>query len=116
VNRLRGYDSPKKSYPPDYNALNDSGFGVSRCAGRGRGTAGNSRRAAACGRRRGPCVEYDEVPQMPIRAENRQTQRRLSAPMTALAVGERAVDWIKEHRDVWHLSEADAAREEVTHP
>jgi hypothetical protein len=53
---------------------------------------------------------------MPIRAENRQTQRRLSATMTALPVGEWAADWIKEHRDLWQLSEADAAREGGTHP
>jgi hypothetical protein len=53
---------------------------------------------------------------MPIRAENRQTQRRFSATMTALPVGEWAADWIKGHRDLWQLSEPDAAREGGTHP
>jgi hypothetical protein len=79
----------------------------------------HGRKLAACGGLRKTAWtlrRYDEVTQMPIRAENRQTQRRLSAPMTALPVGKWAADWIKEHRDLWHLSEADAARQGGTHP
>ena len=107
--------APKKSYPSNYNALYDPGFRVSR----GAPPVAPAARPETPGVRRlteegmDLAVEYDEVTQMPIRVENRQTQRRLSARMAARPIGEEATDWIKEHRDLWHLSEADAATVEV---
>jgi extracellular elastinolytic metalloproteinase len=107
--------APEKSYPANYNALHDPGFRVSRGAPpvtrAARPETPGVQRLADAGM--DLAVEYDEVTQMPIRVENRQAQPRLSARFEALPLGEAATDWIKEHRDLWRLSEADAETVEV---
>ena len=107
--------TPNRSYPPNYNALYDPAFRVTRgappdAAARGPESRGVQRLAEDG---MDVAVEYDEVTKMPIRVENRQTEERLSARMMDRPIGDSAADWIKEHRDLWHLSEADATTVEV---
>src|SRR2546423_13472700 len=107
--------SSPRSYPSNYNALFDPGFRAAR--GVRAAAARSPIHVAAIQRLRDEgvdlAVEYNDVTRLPVRVENRAPRQRLSSARLDLPIEQVAVEWIQEHRDLWQLSEPDAATVEV---
>jgi hypothetical protein len=104
--------APQKRYPEDFHALYDTGFKRARgfaAAPAPRETTGHKKLTAEVP---GLLVDYDEGTQLPKRVSSQQPEARLSGPTPGTA--EDAVRrFVSERKDLWNLSDRDAATVEV---
>src|SRR5882724_2814739 len=99
------------AFPENFHALYDLGFrsarGITAAAAPARATAAHRKLGRSV---KGLDVHYDQATQLPnmIRVEQ-QPEARLSRATTAATPEEAALDFIKSQRELWNLSDADAA-------